>query len=75
MALADNVRMFPGISPNDYDANLMLEAAARRNLKSVIILGYGEDGELFFSSSLAAGPKCLWMLEKIKARLLDIGED
>lgn len=74
MALADNVALFPGISPNDYEPNIMLEAATRAELESVIIIGWDKDGELFFSSSIADGPECLWLLEKAKASLLTAGE-
>ena len=74
MALAENVAMFPGISPNDYDAKLMLEAASRADLDSVIIIGWDKDGEMFFSSSMASGHECLWLIEKAKTALLMAGE-
>lgn len=75
MALADNIALFPGVSPNDYDANLMLEAATRADLENVVILGWDKDGEMFFSSSMGDGPECLWLIEKAKAALLRVGED
>lgn len=75
MALADNIAMFPGITPNDYDANIMLEAATRADLENVIILGWKKDGSMFFSSSMGDGPECLWLIEKTKAALLTAGEN
>lgn len=74
MALADNVRMFTGITPNNYDANVMLEAATRADLTDVIIMGWDKDGDLFFSASMGDGPECLWLIEKAKAALLSVGE-
>ncbi len=75
MALADNVRMFPGISPNNYDASLMLQAADRADLSSVVIIGWDDNGDLFFSSNVGSGPECLWLIEKAKKALLEVGED
>lgn len=74
MALAENVSLFTGISPNNYDANVMLEAAARADLDHVVILGWDKEGELFFSASMGDGPECLWLIEKAKAALLQAGE-
>lgn len=74
MALPDNVKMFTGTTPNDYDANIMLEAATRADLDSVIIIGWDKDGDMFFSSSMGDGPECLWLMEKAKAELLKAGE-
>lgn len=74
MTLAENVVLFPGISPKKYDANIMLEAATRADLESVIIVGWDQDGEMFFSSSVGDGPECLWLLEKAKSALLEAGD-
>ena len=74
MALPDNVALFTGISPNEYDANIMLEAAVRQDLENVIIIGWDKDGEMFFSSSMGDGPECLWLIEKAKMALLTAGE-
>lgn len=73
MALADNVRVFTGISPNRYDPKIMLEAACRVELDSVVIIGWDKDGELFFSASDGDGPECLWLIEKAKHALLNGG--
>lgn len=70
MALADNVKMFPGITPNDYDANFVLELSARQPLKTAIVIGEYENGDFFFTSSIAGGPECLWLLEMAKLKLM-----
>lgn len=46
--LGDNVAMFPGISPNKYDPEVMLKGALRVKLTEVIVIGWDEDGELFW---------------------------
>ncbi|WP_313195863.1 hypothetical protein [Shinella zoogloeoides] len=69
-----NVRIFTGITPLPFDADVMLEKA-RGQLKSVIIIGETEDGEEFFSSSISDGPETLWMLERAKHKLMKICDD
>lgn len=75
MALAENVIMFHGVTPNDYDAKVVLEACARRDVKDVVVIGWDADGDFLFTSSMGSGPECLWLLEKAKAALLKAGED
>lgn len=75
MALADNISIFPGVTPNKYDPNITLEAATRAELTEVIVIGWDADGDLFFSASNGDGPECLWLIEKAKAALLVAGED
>ncbi len=70
----DNVKLFPGITPLDFDANIMLSAAMGK-LKNVVIVGETEDGDEFFSSSVAGGPEILWMLERAKHRLLSMVDE
>ena len=72
--LGANVQLFPGVSPNSYDPNVMLAAAMRGSLTEVVIVGWDADGDLFFSSSVADGADCLWLLEKAKLALLKVGE-
>lgn len=74
MALAENVIMFSGTVPGDYDANLILELAARQKLTSAIVIGYDADGDFMFTSSMGSGPECLWLIEMAKKKLLEAGE-
>lgn len=69
-----NVRVFTGITPLPFDADVMLENA-KGHLKSVLIIGEMEDGEEFFSASIADGPETLWMLERAKHKLMKICDD
>jgi hypothetical protein len=74
MALADNVKLFTGETPNDFDAKVILEACARRNVTSVVIIGWEDDGDFLFTSSMGDGPECLWLLEMAKKKLLETGD-
>lgn len=75
MALADNVSMFPGISPLDYDPKIILEVSARQDLTEVVVIGWHENGDMYFTSSMADGPECLWLIEKAKLALLNVGDE
>lgn len=52
-------------------AERALNAALKHGLGSVVISGYDKDGKEYFSSSIAAGPDALWILERCKKKLLD----
>lgn len=69
-----NVRVFTGITPLPFDADVILDGA-KGKLKSVLIIGEMEDGEEFFSSSISDGPETLWMLERAKHKLMKISDD
>lgn len=64
-----DVKIFTGITPLDFDADVILEAAIGK-LNSVVIIGEFEDGNEFFSSSVASGPETIWMIERAKIKLL-----
>ncbi len=70
----DNVKLFPGITPLDFDADIMLGAAMGK-LKSVVIIGETEEGDEFFSASVSSGPETLWMIERAKHKLMHIFDE
>jgi methylmalonyl-CoA mutase cobalamin-binding subunit len=58
----------------DIPAERILKAAIERSLESVVISGYDKDGNEYFASSLADGADALWILERCKKKLLEIGD-
>ena len=50
-------RVFEGISSND--------------VVSAVVLGFTKDGEEYFASSIADGGDILWLIERLKKRLLE----
>lgn len=66
----DNVVELPVITKLDIPAKRVLKKALEANLESAVIIGYDEDGEEYFCSSLADGGDVLWLLERAKAKLL-----
>ena len=57
----------------DLPANRVLEAAIDK-LDGVVILGRQTNGEYYFASSIADGGTVLWMWEKLKHKLMEVGE-
>lgn len=70
-----NLRLFPGATSYDHDPNVILEMAKRGNLDEVLIIGFDQDGQLFVSASRNDLPALLWLLEKAKKMLLEVGDD
>lgn len=58
----------------DIPADRVLESAMGQ-LKGVILAGYDEDGNLYTASSYADGADALWLVEKFKQRLMNVGEE
>lgn len=44
--------------------------AAKDELTGVVLLGWDNNGELYFSSTMADGGEVIWLLEKCKQLLL-----
>ena len=58
----------------DLPVEQVLEAAKGQGLAGVVLLGYREDGEQYFASTYADGGNVLWLLERCKKQLLEMGE-
>jgi hypothetical protein len=63
---------FDGLTKLDVQAHDVLGSALAANLKCAVVLGYDEDGEEYFASSMADGADVLWLLERLKLRLLTV---
>ena len=70
--MTDNVVMFNGITRLPLDPDRVLQEAVGK-VKVVIIVGWDQDDQMYFASSEPDGPECLWLLEKAKQALLDVG--
>ena len=64
-----NVILFNGITKLDLDPDMVLENT-KGKLKGVILIGYDKGGEEYFASTYADGGDVLWLLERMKLRLL-----
>jgi hypothetical protein len=64
---------FTGITFLDVPTDVILESAIGK-LKSVIVLGYTNDGEEYFAASMADGADALWHLQRAAHKLLSMPE-
>ena len=69
-----NVILFNGITKLDLDPDMVLENT-KGKLEGVILIGYDKEGEEYFASTYADGGDVLWLLERMKIRLLNVEGD
>ena len=73
--MTENVIPLGGVTRLDIPTDRVLEAAKGHCSEGVIVIGWDDDGSLYFASSMADGGEVLWLLEMCKKRLLEEGED
>lgn len=62
------------ITKLDLPADRIIDEAHGK-LESAIVIGYDKDGEEYFTSSLADGGSVLWLLERMKLKLLESADE
>jgi len=72
--VSSNVVDLPVITRLKGDPQRVLTRALDTGLTDVVVLGYDADGEEYFVSSYADGAEVLWLLERLKLRLLTTHE-
>ncbi len=74
---ANNVVQFTGITRHDYSVKSLLDFAKEdlidkdAPIKGAAIIGYDENGEIYFTSTYADCAEILWLLERAKTRIMD----
>ena len=68
--MSDTIIAFPGSTKLDVSVERVLEAAERAKLTDIIILGWDADKQEYFAASMADGGTVLWLMERLKIRLL-----
>jgi hypothetical protein len=68
-----NVVIASMVTSIDLPVERVLHQASNAGLTEAVVVGYDADGEFYFGGSLASGPDALWLLEKARAALLDMG--
>ena len=66
------VILFTGITKLDLPPDRILEKNIGTGLEGVVIMGYDKDGQEVFASSYADGGVVLWLIERLKQRLLNV---
>lgn len=65
---------FTGVTRLDLPPDRVLESM-RGELEGVVIIGYNKEGGEVFASSYADGGTVLWLIERMKKKLLSVPED
>ncbi len=60
------------ITTLDLPTDRVLEGAKGHCTDGVVVLGFDDDGQLYFSSSIADGGSVIWLLEMAKKALLEV---
>jgi len=68
-----NVIQFRGTTRLDLDPDTVLENT-KGKLDRFVIIGYDKEGEFYFSSTMGDGGDVLWLMEKLKAQLMEAGK-
>lgn len=66
-----NVIPLGNVTRLDLPTNRVLEAAKDTCSEGVVVMGWDDDGSMYFASSIADGGDVLWLLEKLKMMLLE----
>ena len=69
-----NVIPFGGITRLDLDPDIVLEEA-KGKLEGFVIAGHDKEGNEYFASTYADGGDVLWLLERMKFRLVRVVEE
>ena len=72
--MSGNVIPLGGITKMDLPTDKVLDGAKGSCSDGVVLIGFDDDGELYFASSVAHGGTVLWLLEMAKKRLLEADE-
>lgn len=65
---------FTGVTKLDLDADTVLENL-KGDLEGFVIAGWDKEGNEFFSSTYADGGTVLWLVERLKKKLLEVPDE
>ncbi len=68
--MSDNVIPLGNITSLDLPTDRVLDAVKGDCSDGVVVVGFDNDGQLYFASSIADGGSVLWLLEQAKLALL-----
>jgi hypothetical protein len=69
----ENVVALPIATRENIDPQIVLMAAINARMTEVVIVGYGSEGDEYFAANIADGADALWLLERARKKLLEMG--
>ena len=70
--MANNVIPLGNITRLDLPTDRVLDAVKGQCSDGVVVIGFDDQGELYFASSIADGGSIIWLLEQAKLELLTV---
>lgn len=59
----------------DLPPEKVLRSAIENVPETVVVIGYDEDGDIYFASTTSDLPEVLWLIERGKQRLMEMAEE
>ena len=59
----------------DVPVERIIQGAVDANLESIVVAGYTAGGEEYFAASIADGGTVLWLIERMKMKLLAVPDE
>jgi len=80
VSTSTNILKFPDIyqyneTTESIAVEKVFEGIQANNVDTVIVLGYTKNGEEYFASSISDGGTILWLIERLKKRLLEFPDE
>ena len=70
--MSNNIIPLGNITKLDLPTDRVLDGCKGDCTAGVVVLGFDDEGELYFTSSIADGGEVIWLLEMAKKHLLEI---
>lgn len=71
----DKVIPLGNITRLDLPTDRVLDGAKGSCTDGVLVIGFDDDGEFYFASSIADGGTVIWLLEQAKKKLLEVFDE
>jgi hypothetical protein len=73
--MADNIVNFTGVTRLDLPPERIAKALLKADLDTIVVCGFTQEGEFYFSSNRADAGSVIFLLEKAKLELFKICEE
>lgn len=70
--MTDKIIPLGNITRLDLPTERVLDQVKGHCSDGVVVIGFDDDGEFYFASSIADGGEVLWLLEQAKLKLLQV---
>lgn len=72
--MSAEVIILPVVTRLDVPVDRVVNDKVATELASAVVVGYDQNGDFYFASSIASGPEVVWLFELAKRELLKVGK-